>query len=199
MRAAIVLNSNNIANIEEDFIIAADAGYKQVLLQGKTPNVIIGDFDSSEMPNGFNVIKLNVEKDDTDGQAALEYAKANNIDEIVIYGVGGGRIDHQLCNLSLLAEAHKLGINASAKEADADIYYKESGKVSFDANIGATFSIIAFGNSVTLTNGVNVKYPIENLTVSKFNLGRTISNIAIGNKVSFDITSGSALIFVYKK
>ena len=199
MRAAIVLNSENIANIEEDYIIAADAGYKKVLSQGKTPNVIIGDFDSSEKPQGFNIVKLNIEKDDTDGQAAIRYAKENNIDEVVIYGVGGGRIDHQLCNLSLLAEAYKLGINARAKEADADIFYKEAGKVTFDTNIGATFSIIAFGNSVTITNGVNTKYPIENLVVSKFNLGRTISNIAEGNKVSFDITDGAALIFVFKK
>ena len=199
MRAAIVLNSQNIANIEEDYIIAADAGYKHVLAQGKTPNVIIGDFDSSEMPQGFNVIKLNIEKDDTDGQAAIAYAKENNIDDVVIYGVGGGRIDHQLCNLSLLCEAYKLGINARAKEADADIYYKETGKVSFKANIGATFSIIAFGNSVTITNGVNTKYPINNLTVYKFNLGRTISNQALAKDVSFEITDGAALIFVYKK
>ena len=199
MRAAIVLNSENIANITEDYIIAADAGYKKVLAQGKTPNVIIGDFDSSEMPQGFNIVKLNIEKDDTDGQAAIRFAKENNIDEVVVYGVGGGRIDHQLCNLSLLAEANKLGINASAKEADVDIFYKETGKVLFDANIGATFSIIAFGNSVTITNGVNTKYSIDNLTVSKFNLGRAISNIAVGREVSFDIVDGSALIFVYKK
>ena len=199
MRAAIVLNSQNIAEIEEEYIIAADAGYKHVLAQGKTPNVVIGDFDSAEIPQGLNIVKLNIEKDDTDGQAAISYAKENNIDEVVIYGVGGGRVDHQLCNLSLLAEAHQLGIEARAKEVDADIFYKEKGKVSFDANIGATFSIIAFGNSVTITNGVNTKYPIDKLTISKFNLGRAISNVAYGNKVSFEITDGSALIFVYKK
>lgn len=199
MRAAIVLNSQNIADIEEDYIIAADAGYKHVLAQGKTPNVVIGDFDSSEIPQGLNIIKLNIEKDDTDGQAAIRYAKENNINEVVIYGVGGGRVDHQLCNLSLLAEAHQLGIDARAKEVDADIYYKEIGKVSFNANIGATFSIIAFGNSVTITDGVNTKYPIDKLTISKFNLGRAISNQALGNKVSFEILDGAALIFVYKK
>ena len=58
MRAAIVLNSNNIANIEEDYIIAADAGYTHVLAQGKTPNVVIGDFDSSSMPEDLKVINL---------------------------------------------------------------------------------------------------------------------------------------------
>ena len=199
MRAAIVLNSKgHIASIEEEYIIAADAGYLEVLNQGLKPNVIIGDFDSSKMPEGFNIIKLNIEKDDTDGQAAIDYLKANNIDETVIYGVGGGRIDHELCNLSLLAQAYKAGINAIAKEPDCDIIYKETGKVSFNIKKGATFSIIAFGSDLEITNGVNTKYPINNLYITKYELGRSVSNIALEDTVSFEITKGSALIFIYR-
>ncbi len=198
MRAAIVLNSKgNIAKIEEDYIIATDAGYKEVLLQGKKPNIVIGDFDSSDMPKDLDVIKLQIEKDDTDGQAAIEYANEHNIDEIVIYGVIGGRLDHELCNLSLLAKAHSYGIKASAKQPDVTIFYKEAGKITFDIKKGATFSIIAFGDELTITNGKGCKYPIDDLVVSKYDLGRTISNVAIDDKVSFDVVYGSCLIFKY--
>ncbi len=198
MRAAIVLNSKgNIANIEEDFVIATDAGYEEVLAQGKKPNIVIGDFDSSTQPKNLDVIKLQIEKDDTDGQAAIEYAKENSIDEVVIYGVGGGRLDHELCNLSLLAKAFSYGIKASAKQPDVTILYKEVGEVSFDIKKGATFSIIAFGDNLTITNGVNTKYPIDNLNITKYDLGRSISNIALDEKVSFKILKGSALIFIY--
>ncbi len=198
MRAAIVLNSKgNIAKIEEDYIIATDAGYKEVLLQGKKPNIVIGDFDSSNMPKDLDVIKLQIEKDDTDGQAAIEYAKEHSIDEIVIYGVTGGRLDHELCNLSLLAKAHSYGIDASAKQPDVTIFYKETGKVTFDINKGATFSIIAFGDELTITNGKGCKYPINNLKISKYDLGRSISNIALDDKVSFEVLKGSCLIFKY--
>ena len=197
MRAAIVLNSNNIANIEEDYIIAADAGYTHVLAQGKKPNVVIGDFDSSSMPNDLNVIKLQVEKDDTDGQAAIDYAKQNNIDEIVIYGLTGGRLDHELCNLSLLAKAYSLNIKASAKEPDVEVFYSEAGKVTIDAKVGATVSIIAFGDSVTITDGKGLKYPINNLTISKYDLGRSISNVVIESKQSFEVVKGSCLVFKY--
>ena len=198
MKAAIVLNSKgNIANIEEDYIIATDAGYEEVLKQGKTPNIVIGDFDSATMPKGLDVIKLNVEKDDTDGQAAIEYAKEVHIKELVIYGVTGGRLDHELCNLSLLAKAYSYGINAIAKQPELTILYKEAGEVTLDIKKGATFSIIAFGGELTITDGVNTKYPINNLTISNYDLGRSISNIALDDRVSFKILKGSALIFVY--
>ena len=199
MRAAIVLNSKgHIINIEEEYIIAADAGYLEVLKQQKKPNVIIGDFDSSDMPNGFNIIKLNIEKDDTDGQAAIDYLKENSIDAVTIYGVGGGRMDHELCNLSLLAKAYKEGIDATAKEPDCDVFYREAGKVSFNIKKGATFSIIAFGDDLEISNGVNTKYPIDNLYITKYELGRSVSNIALADNVSFDILKGSALIFIYR-
>ena len=198
MRAAIVLNSKgNIAKIEEDFIIATDAGYEEVLSQGKKPNIVIGDFDSSVQPTNLDVIKLQVEKDDTDGQAAIEYAKEHNIDELVIYGVGGGRLDHELCNLSLLAKAYSYGIIASAKPPNVTILYKETGEVSFDIKKGATFSIIAFGDELTISKGVNTKYPINNLKITKYDLGRSISNIALDDYVSFNILKGTALIFIY--
>ena len=198
MKCAIVLNSKgHIANIDEEYIIAADAGYEEVLKQGKTPKIVIGDFDSSTQPNGLDIIKLNIEKDDTDGQACIDYAYQNGFKDITLYGVCGGRLDHEMCNLSLLVKAFKLGINAKAKEPDSTILYKEAGKVSFDIKKGATFSIIAFGGEIEITNGVNTKYPINNLIVSNSDLGRSVSNIATDNEVSFDIVKGGCLIFIY--
>ena len=198
MRCAIVLNSKgNIAQINEEFIIAADAGYEEVLKQGKKPNIIIGDFDSSSMPKDLDVIKLNIEKDDTDGQACIEYAYERGFKEVVIYGVSGGRLDHELCNLSLLVKAHKLNMSAIAKEPNLTILYKEAGNVSFDIKKGATFSIIAFGGDLEITNGRNTKYPINNLIISNEELGRSVSNIALEDKVSFDVIKGGCLVFIY--
>ena len=99
--------------------------------------------------------------------------------------------------MSLLAKAHSYGINASAKQPDVTIFYKETGKVTFDINKGSTFSIIAFGDELTITNGKGCKYPINNLNISKYDLGRSISNIALDDKVSFEILKGSCLIFKY--
>ena len=55
-----------------DLVIAADAGYRICLREHITPDLLIGDFDSMEPPAGdARLIRLPVEKDDTDTLAAI--------------------------------------------------------------------------------------------------------------------------------
>ena len=57
----------NFKKEENDFVIAADGGYKYLLEAGIIPDAIIGDFDSlGFLPEGNNVLKLNPVKDITD-------------------------------------------------------------------------------------------------------------------------------------
>ena len=95
---------NALPNIQNgDFVIAADAGYEKCALLGITPDIIIGDFDSSEsVPEGENIIKLPVHKDVTDLYAATEEGIKNGCDEFYIYGGLGGRPDHSFANYSLI-------------------------------------------------------------------------------------------------
>ncbi len=198
MKAAIVLKSpNKIAPIEEEYIIAADAGYLACIKQNKKIAIAIGDFDSANIPNDLDVIKLNVEKDVTDGEAAIDLAIEKGFKEISIYGLGGGKIDHILCNLALLSRGYKKGACVIAKEPNCDIYYSETGKFSFNTIKGRDFSIIAFGDDAVVSNGVGCKYKIDNIELSKYNLGQGISNKAQEDFVSFDILKGSVLVFIY--
>ena len=55
-----------------DLVIAADGGYAYCRASGVVPDLVIGDFDSlGEVPAGENVVRLPVEKDDTDTLAAI--------------------------------------------------------------------------------------------------------------------------------
>ena len=200
MKAAIVLKSpNEIAKISEDFVIAADAGYIAAIKQNKKIDIAIGDFDSSKIPDELEIVKLNVEKDVTDGEAALDLAIEKGFKDITIYGLGGGKVDHILCNLALLARGYKKGVNVIAKEPDCTIYYKGAGKFSFNTRKGLDFSIIAFGDNAVVSNGVGCKYKIDNTELSLNNLGQGISNRAEDELVSFDILKGSVLVFAYNK
>lgn len=56
-----------------DFVIAADAGYQTCLRVGVTPDLLLGDFDSMEIPADFsNIRRSPVEKDDTDTMLAIK-------------------------------------------------------------------------------------------------------------------------------
>lgn len=199
MKAAIILNSPNLnRHIDEEVVIAADKGYEFALKHGIIPEIVIGDFDSSTMPTNLNVLKLNVEKNETDGQEALAYAIKKGYDEIAIYGISGGRLDHEMGNLSLLKSGEEQGVSMVGKEDDVDIYFKSKGKYAFKTQKGKEFSIITFMEDSIISNGIGVKYPIDNLHLSSNSLGRAISNVAIEDEISFEVLEGGVLIFLYR-
>ena len=199
MNAAIILNSPNLnRHIDEEVVIAADKGYEFALKQGIITEIVIGDFDSSTMPTNLNVLKLNVEKNETDGQEALSYAIKKGYDEIAIYGISGGRLDHEMGNLSLLKSGEEQGVSMVGKEDDVDIYFKSKGKYAFKTQKGKEFSIITFMEDSIISNGIGVKYPIDDLRLSSNSLGRAISNVAIKDEISFEVLEGGVLIFLYR-
>ena len=86
-----------------DLIIAADAGYARCREAGLRPDLVVGDFDSSAAPAGEAVLRLPVEKDDTDTLHALRLGLARGCRDFVIYGgTGGARADHTLANIQCL-------------------------------------------------------------------------------------------------
>ena len=70
---------------ENDYIIAADGGYRHAQALGITPNCVLGDFDSlGFVPEGAQVFP--VEKDDTDAMLAVRHGLSLGFGEFVIYG-----------------------------------------------------------------------------------------------------------------
>jgi len=90
-------------------VIAADGGLRHVLALGRRPDVLIGDLDS--LPPGVDpetaagkVIRYPRDKDETDLELALLYAVDHYPDaEVFVVGGAGGRLDHLLANVLLLA------------------------------------------------------------------------------------------------
>ena len=85
--------------------IGVDHGVEELLKQGITPKFAIGDFDS--LQNRQTLENLNIQilperKDVTDTHAAIDYLLSKGYDEIEIYGVTGGRLDHFFAVMCLL-------------------------------------------------------------------------------------------------
>ena len=78
------------------FIIAADSGISHLKGFGVEPDIIMGDFDSCEVPTEYNceIVRFKPEKDDTDLMIAVKKALSLGFDKIFILGATGGRFDH---------------------------------------------------------------------------------------------------------
>lgn len=96
-------------------VIAADGGLRHLLPFDRRPDVLIGDLDS--LPPGVDAeamaaqtIRYPRDKDETDLELALLHAVTHYPDrEVLILGGFGGRFDHMLANVLLLAHPRLLG------------------------------------------------------------------------------------------
>lgn len=91
-------------------VIAADGGAHHLDPLGLKPDFIIGDLDSADdrlvrrlAGSGAQVLEYSRDKDQTDLELALLFSLGINEEEILIFGGIGGRWDHSLANILLLA------------------------------------------------------------------------------------------------
>ncbi|MCD8200265.1 MAG: thiamine diphosphokinase [Coriobacteriaceae bacterium] len=91
---------------EKDLLIAADGGYTYCLQAGLSPDIYIGDQDSSpstgDVAASCTTIKLSTDKDDTDAIAALRVGVENGFRHFALYRALGGDIAHSIGALQCL-------------------------------------------------------------------------------------------------
>lgn len=99
---------------ENAYIIAADSGYLKCVQVGVVPNLIMGDFDSSPIPEiKTEIIKLPAEKDFTDTFYCLRKAIELGFEEIEILCAIGNRADHNYSNMLCLDYCIKNNVKCS--------------------------------------------------------------------------------------
>lgn len=199
MKVAIILNCGTPIKrkIKGDKIICCDGGYNVCPVE---PDVILGDFDSLKKPENIDIpiVEHDTHKDASDGELAVYYAKeVLGADEIVLYGVTGGRIDHVLCNLAIMRLASSLGMSVKAEDDGLDIYFVQ-GEFDVQTQKGETISILPYGENALVANSQNLEYPLDNLLL-KTSDSRGLSNVSLGGKVHISVALGSVFLFRHIK
>lgn len=197
--AIILLNGDYDGIIEKGYIIVADGGSRIAQRLNVTPNVILGDMDSTDntlFPSVKRVV-FNPEKDYTDGELCVKYAKDNGFENILIYGVEGGRLDHIICNVALLKYAQNLGLDCTLMLNKGYVKLINN-DFKFKANIGETVSLVPFCGDVHIKYTDGLKYKITDCII-KHATAFGISDIAVKENIEIAIQSGELLIFHFNK
>ena len=197
-KAALVLNAPELdaSIIAEDFIVAADAGFRH--LSGRNAAALVGDLDTlGSAPEGVTLIRYPIEKNATDGELAIDYLNSLNFKEITIYGAFGGKIEHVLGNLNLLAYADSLGISAKIDDRKEKAWFSKS-RLEIDSLPGDEVSIFPFGGCASVSHSEGLYYPLENLLL-KPEKSRGISNRATSDKIVLEISSGAVIVILRRK
>lgn len=202
MRRCVIVGGAEMKNIaavkkylrEDDFFICCDCGLNHCEKLGIKPDLIVGDFDSSEKPDtDVETIVLPCEKDDTDTVYAVKEALSRGFSDFLFIGVFGGRFDHSIGNLSILLMLDSLGKRAVAAD-DFSEFEIVSGKPAEISDEFEFFSLLAMSEKVYGVCIKNAKYPLEDAEIScEFPYG--ISNEVLkGRTATVSVKRGRLLL-----
>ncbi len=182
-------------DFSDGYLIAADCGLKILKRMGLTPDVIIGDFDSSEKPKDAKceVITFKIEKDDTDTMLCIKHALEKGYNDITIISGVGGRLDHSIANIQSLRFILNRGAKGRILSDDTEIYLLPYGEYSYNKKEGFSMSLFSYSEKVSKLSIEGAKYNTDKLDIDNtFPIG--VSNQITEDKCHISFESGKLLV-----
>lgn len=179
-----------------DFVIAADAGYQTCRQVGVTPDLLLGDFDSMEIPADFsNIRRSPVEKDDTDTMLAIKTGLAEGCGEFYLYGgTGGKRLDHTLANLQSLLYLRRRGARGWLYDNDFVWTVIENESLTVEKTVEwGLFSAFCLGDRAEGIDETGFQYPLRDAILTpEFPLG--VSNHILESAATITVRRGALAV-----
>ena len=146
---------------DADCVLCADAGWKIARNIGIAPDIAVGDFDSSAVPDNCPIERHPVIKDDSDAMLCVRRGLALGYRSFLIVGGLGGRLDHTLANIQTLLFIK----NHGAKAVLCDGKYRLevlSGDKTRVARADGKLSVFALGGKCAGVSIHGAKYELDN-------------------------------------
>jgi thiamine pyrophosphokinase len=181
-----------------DLVIAADSGLEQAAALGVTVDLVVGDFDSVDpaaldaaVRDGVAIERHPEAKDETDLELAVVAAQRRGATRVVIVGISGGRIDHELANLMLLGSSAYAALHLEAIGAGGRVVAVHD-RVELAGAVGDLVTLLAIGGSAHGVTTTGLRYPLQGETLEPGST-RGVSNVLIEPVAVVELTAGVLL------
>jgi thiamine pyrophosphokinase len=186
---------NMINEFKPDSIIAVDKGLNFLDCHNIEPNVIVGDFDSVDKgiisrykeKDRIQIYQHESMKEWSDTELAIKVAIDLKLEELLILGATGKRLDHFWANVQSLKLALDAGVCGTILDSRNRIRLLD-GDFTLDKkeSFGCYLSLFPLGGILTNITLEGVKYPMNNEELTPWN-SRCVSNEIIDKmKISFE-------------
>jgi len=205
-RFAILLGGDLVATprlsrqIDGARVIAADSGMRHAAALGVVPELWTGDFDSVEASLRASHASVPVEvfpteKDQTDGEIAVDAALARGAGELLLVGAfGGPRADHAFLHLAAAIRLAESGIPCTLSSGTQEGVPLLPGRQTFDYDAATMFSVLPFSDLEGLSLS-GAKWPLSARDVP-FGSSLTLSN-EIADTLTVSLGSGRAMLVAH--
>lgn len=179
---------------EDDFVIAADAGYLHLSKLSVVADLVVGDFDSmKQKPHHPNILEFPCEKDETDVMIAVFEGLRRGYKTFVILGGLGGRLDHTLANIQTLTYIASQDARGYLVGFGTAVTVIRNGGIRFDSDKKGVVSVFCCGSPASGVFLRGLKYPLTDATVTPENpVG--VSNEFTGAESEITVRDGSLAV-----
>lgn len=182
----------------EAYVVAADSGLAQAAPLGLRVDLAVGDFDSVDPAlldqvagEGCRLERHPEAKDHTDLELALDAARRTGAERITVVGGHGGRLDHALANVAVLAGTALAGATVDAVMGRARIAVVHD-RVELLGRRGEIVSLLPVGGAVAGVRTEGLLYPLHDEELPP-GTTRGMSNEMTGAAASVSVRSGVLL------
>ncbi len=183
-----------------DRLIGVDGGSRHLRHLGVRPHLAVGDMDSIPEDLLQDYRQAGVElhlhppkKDATDLELALELAITRGATRISILGGTGGRLDHTLGNLFLLARCLPTGIPACIMDQEQCVHLTDQA-LTLDGAVGDTLSLLPATPEASGVSLTGLEYPLSEATLT-FGTSWGMSNVFVEAQATVTVRSGWLFVF----
>ena len=207
MRAIVVAGGDAVGEdaarlARADLVIAADSGADWLAGLGIRPDLLVGDMDSVDpgllerlRNDGVTIERHPPDKDASDAELAVARAISDGADEVVIVGaLGGGRVDHELANLLLLADGGWRGHRLRIVRGRTTVQAVHAGEtLQLSGAEGDLVTLLAIGGDAWGVRTEGLRYPLAGESLG---LGRSrgLSNQVQRAPASVSLERGTLLV-----
>ena len=156
-------------------VIAANGGIEVAAQLGLRVEFVIGDLDSGDAPAGVEIERHSPDKDASDLELALDAALRLGTERMVVVAGMGGRLDHLLSTLLLLARDAYRDVTVDAQLGEAAVHVIRSERV-LRGEPGETVSLFAVHGPATGVTTERLRYPLDDETLEPGS-SRGLSNV----------------------
>jgi len=176
-------------------VIAADGGLDHARALGLEVTTVVGDLDSVDEEEvavasaaGARVVRHPVDKDASDLELALDEALLLQPNRILVLAGDGGRLDHLLGSLLLLATPRYAGVQIDSRIGAAGVHVIRGERV-IPGEPGELISLLAMHGPAEGVTTEGLLYPLEGETLHPGS-SRGISNVFLSQTARIHVERG---------
>ena len=180
-----------------DLVIAANGGLDAARRWGLRVDAVVGDLDSAGEAAlewagrcGAVVEAHPAEKDMTDLELAMARA-LEQVDAVHVVLPPGGRLDHAVTNLAVLASPRWAALEVSATVGEAHVTVVR-GRRRLRGEVGELLSLLAVGGPALVASTSGLLFPLAEEALSPTS-GRGTSNVIVATPPTVDVVEGVLL------